>query len=255
MNAENIISFRNVTVSFDGYKAIDGVDIDFPTGGVQFVIGPNGAGKTTLLDVICGRVSPAKGKVIYKNNQEIQSFSPEKIVHLGISRKFQNPSVFPAQSVQQNMELAVSSGKRTLWYFFKAKLQSAAYQRVDEVLEFIRLGPYRHRTAGSLSHGQKQWLEIGMAIVNDPDLLLVDEPVAGMTESERNRTGELLQEIGRSRTVIVVEHDMNFVRKYAHDVTVMHEGKVLCRGDFETVTGNSKVIEIYLGKYEHSALD
>ena len=245
-----IISIKNVVVKFDKYKAIDNVSLDFPGKGAQFIIGPNGAGKTTILDVICGRVKVNSGTVTYKSKHEIQNKKPENIVHLGITRKFQNPTIFPTQTVYENMKLATSSGKNKWWYLFNSKISSADQEAIDKVLETIALKDCKTRVSGSLSHGQKQWLEIGMAIVKNPDLLLVDEPIAGMTGTERQKTGELIREIGRERTVFVVEHDMPFVREYASSVTVMHEGRVISRGSFEEISNNEEVVKIYLGHQE-----
>jgi urea transport system ATP-binding protein len=251
MQVENpIVSLHQVEVNFDGYKAVNDVTIDFPAKGVHFIIGPNGAGKTTILDVICGRVKAAKGKVVYQQKREIQNLKPEKIVHMGISRKFQNPTIFPTQTVYQNMKLAIISGKSPFWYLVQTKLTNKQKHKIDEVLDSLDLLLYKSAISGSLSHGQKQWLEIAMAIINEPDLLLVDEPIAGMTPKERNKTGELLQKIGQERTVFVVEHDMKFVKNFSSAVTVMHEGRIICRGDFADVVNNQEVIEIYLGRQE-----
>ncbi len=250
MQTAPIISIRDVVVTFDKYKAINHVSLDFPQGGVQFVIGPNGAGKTTILDVICGRVKARSGTIVYKNKHEIQNRKPEKIVHLGITRKFQNPTIFPTQTVYENMKLAVASGKNQFWYLFNSKLHAGDMEAIDQVLEVISLKGHKHTVSGSLSHGQKQWLEIGMAVVKKPELLLVDEPIAGMTSAERQRTGELLKEIGRERTVFVVEHDMGFVKEFASSVTVMHEGRVISRGTFDDISKNEEVVKIYLGRQE-----
>jgi urea transport system ATP-binding protein len=245
-----IISIRDVVVTFDKYKAINHVSLDFPQGGVQFVIGPNGAGKTTILDVICGRVKARSGTIVYKNKHEIQNRKPERIVHLGITRKFQNPTIFPTQTVYENMKLAVASGKNQFWYLFNSKLHADDVEAIDQVLEVISLKDHKHTISGSLSHGQKQWLEIGMAVVKKPELLLVDEPIAGMTSAERQRTGELLKAIGKERTVFVVEHDMGFVKEFASSVTVMHEGRVISRGTFDDISKNEEVVKIYLGRQE-----
>jgi urea transport system ATP-binding protein len=250
MESSNIISIKNVLVIFDTYKAVNDVSLDFPKGGVQFIIGPNGAGKTTILDVICGRVKASEGKIIYKDKFEIQNKKPEHIVHLGITRKFQNPTIFPTQTVYENMKLAVCSGKNPLWYLFNSKISKEDQEAMDEVLETIALQDYKNIISERLSHGQKQWLEIGMAIVKNPELLLVDEPIAGMTSNERFRTGELLRKIGKERTVFVVEHDMAFVKEFSSSVTVMHEGRVICRGSFDDISKDEQVIKIYLGRHE-----
>ena len=250
MDNPPLISIKDVVVTFDKYKAINNVSLDFPQGGVQFIIGPNGAGKTTILDVICGRVKARSGTIVYKNKHEIQNRKPEKIVHLGITRKFQNPTIFPTQTVYENMKLAVASGKNQFWYLFNSKISTEEEDAIDNVLEAISLKDYKDKISGMLSHGQKQWLEIGMAVVKKPELLLVDEPIAGMTSLERQKTGELLKEIGRERTVFVVEHDMPFVKEFASSVTVMHEGRVISRGSFEDISNNEEVVKIYLGRQE-----
>lgn len=245
-----IISIKDVVVTFDKYKAINNVSLDFIQGGVQFIIGPNGAGKTTILDVICGRVKARSGKVLYKNKHEIQNLKPEKIVHMGITRKFQNPTIFPTQTVFENMKLAASSGKNKFWYLVNSKISPADKEAMDNTLETISLQDHQHKISGALSHGQKQWLEIGMAVVKKPELLLVDEPIAGMTSAERQKTGELLKQIGKERSVLVVEHDMVFVKEFASSVTVMHEGRVISRGSFEDISSNEEVVKIYLGRQE-----
>ena len=245
-----IISIKEVVVSFDKFKAVNHVSVDFPQGGVQFIIGPNGAGKTTILDVICGRVKANSGTVLYKNKHEIQNRKPEKIVHLGITRKFQNPTIFPTQTVFENMKLAACSGKKPSWYLFNSKISPEDNEAIDQTLETISLHNIKNKISGSLSHGQKQWLEIGMAVVKKPELLLVDEPIAGMTSAERKKTGELLREIGKERTVFVVEHDMPFVKEFASSVTVMHEGRILAKGSFDDISKNDEVVKTYLGHQE-----
>jgi len=243
-----IISLRDVEVNFDGYKALNNITIDFPHKGVQFIIGPNGAGKTTILDAICGRVKTSKGTINYKFETEIQNRKPEKIVHLGISRKFQNPTIFNTQTVYENMKLALISGKSTIWYLFNYKITGEQEAIIDETLEKLNLLTFKYAISGSLSHGQKQWLEIAMSIINQPELLLVDEPIAGMSPNERDKTGELLTQIAEERTVFVVEHDMKFVSNFSTSVLVMHEGKIIDRGSFDQIVNNQQVIEIYLGR-------
>lgn len=245
-----IISLQGVEVDFDGYKALNNISIDFPYKGVQFIIGPNGAGKTTILDVICGRVKTSKGKIIYKGKNEIQNKKPEKIVHLGISRKFQNPTIFNTQSVYENMKLALITGKSAIWYLFNQKITPEQETIIDETLLKLNLLQVKHAISGSLSHGQKQWLEIAMSIINEPELLLVDEPIAGMSPNERDKTGELLTVLAKERTVFVVEHDMKFVSNFSSSVTVMHEGRIIDRGSFDKIVNNQQVIEIYLGRQE-----
>lgn len=243
-----IIGLYDVEVDFDGYKALNNINIDFPTKGVQFIIGPNGAGKTTILDAICGRVKTSKGKIIYKGNTEIQNNKPENIVHLGISRKFQNPTIFNNQTVYENMKLALISGKSTIWYLFNTRISGEQESLIDETLEKLDLLEFKSAISGSLSHGQKQWLEIAMSIINSPELLLVDEPIAGMSPNERDKTGELLTQIAEDRTVFVVEHDMKFVGNFSSSVLVMHEGRIIDRGTFDQIVNNQQVIEIYLGR-------
>lgn len=243
-----IIGVYDVEVNFDGYKALNNINIDFPAKGVQFIIGPNGAGKTTILDAICGRVKTSKGKIIYKGDAEIQNNKPEKIVHLGISRKFQNPTIFNSQTVYDNMKLALISGKPTIWYLFNHKISAEQETVIDETLEKLNLLEFKFVISGSLSHGQKQWLEIAMSIINQPELLLVDEPIAGMSPNERDKTGELLTQIAQERTVFVVEHDMKFVSNFSTTVLVMHEGTIIDRGTFDQIVNNQQVIEIYLGR-------
>lgn len=243
-----IVSLRDVEVDFDGYKALNNINIDFPFKGVQFIIGPNGAGKTTILDAICGRVKTSKGIITYKNEHEVQNKKPESIVHLGISRKFQNPTIFNTQTVFENMKLSLLTGKRNIWYLFNHKITKEQEDIIDQTLLKLNLFEYKHVISGSMSHGQKQWLEIAMSIINNPELLLVDEPIAGMSPSERDRTGELLKEIGKDHTVLVVEHDMKFVSNFSTSVTVMHEGRIIDRGPFDKIVNNEQVIEIYLGR-------
>lgn len=243
-----IIGMYDVEVNFDGYKALNNINIDFPAKGVQFIIGPNGAGKTTILDAICGRVKTSKGKIIYKGDIQIQNNKPEKIVHQGISRKFQNPTIFNTQSVYENMKLALISGKSTIWYLFNYKITGEQEDIIDETLQKLNLLEFKHAISGSLSHGQKQWLEIAMSIINQPKLLLVDEPIAGMSPNERDKTGELLTQIAEERTVFVVEHDMKFVSNFSTSVLVMHEGMIIDRGTFDQIVNNQQVIEIYLGR-------
>ena len=243
-----IISLRDVEVDFDGYKALNNINIDFPFNGVQFIIGPNGAGKTTILDAICGRVKTSKGTITYKNKHEVQNKKPESIVHLGISRKFQNPTIFNTQTVFENMKLALLSGKRNIWYLFNYSVTPEQIDLIDETLLKLDLLDFKNEISGSLSHGKKQWLEIAMSIIKDPELLLVDEPIAGMSPSERDKTGELLTEIGKDHTVLVVEHDMKFVSNFSSSVTVMHAGRIIDRGTFDQIVNNEQVIEIYLGR-------
>jgi len=211
------------------------------------LIGPNGAGKTTLLDVICGRVKPERGRVIFKEDIDMCRKQEHEIVRLGISRKFQTPAVFTNLSVFENLELSLRQNRGVFSSLF-AKLTSDQEDIIFSNLETIGLAEKAWDKAGSLAHGEKQWLEIGMLLVQEPELLLLDEPVAGMTKSETEKTGELLQSIAKNRSVLVVEHDMEFVRQFAKKVTVLHEGKILCEGPVEKVQNDQRVVEVYLGR-------
>lgn len=245
--AGTIIYLEGITVSFNGFKAINGLSLYVDYGELRFLIGPNGAGKTTLLDVICGRVKPAKGRVIFKEDIDIYEKQEHEIVRLGISRKFQTPAIFASLTVFENMELSLRQNRGVFASLF-AKLTSEDEDIIYSHLETIGLDQKARVKAGSLAHGEKQWLEIGMLLAQDPELLLLDEPVAGMTKKETEKTGELFQVIAKSRSVLVVEHDMEFVRNFAKRVTVMNEGKILCEGPMERIQNDSKVIEAYLGR-------
>lgn len=245
--AGTILYLENVTVDFDGFKAIEKLNFYLEYGELRFLIGPNGAGKTTLLDVICGKTRPTEGRIVFSENKDITSQKEHKIVRLGICRKFQAPSVFTNHTVGENLELAVQK-KRGVWSALFSPLTVEQQETVQANLEHIGLADKVSVKAGALSHGEKQWLEIGMQLVQEPELLLLDEPVAGMTKKETEKTGELLQSITKSRAVMVVEHDMDFVRNFAHKVTVMHEGKILCEGAMDKVQTDPKVVEVYLGR-------
>lgn len=239
-----LLEVRDLAVVFDGFRAIDGLDLTVEEGEVRFLIGPNGAGKTTLVDAITGLTRPAAGTVDF-DGRSLLGTPEQDIVKLGIGRTFQTPSVFEHLSVVDNLDLAASFRmpvRRLL------RRRRAVEATVAEALETVGLAEQADSPAGVLSHGQKQWLEIGMILVQDPRLLLLDEPVAGMSKEERTRTGELLQEIARTRTVVVVEHDMDFLRRFARKVTVMHEGKVLCEGSVAEVQADPTVQEVYLGR-------
>lgn len=242
-----IISLENVRVEFAGFRALDIASFYLDRGELRFVIGPNGAGKTTLLDVICRKVTPVAGTVLFDGNTEIKYLDIAQVARLGLVRKFQAPSIFPQLRVSQNMELAFPRS-RTVWSGFSFKLKPQERERIEAVLTMIGLLDRRSDLAADLSHGQKQWLELGMTIMQNPKLLMVDEPVAGMSESEREKTGQILTEVAKTCSVLVVEHDMKFVSTFARMVTVLHEGRVLCEGDFATVSANPTVIDIYLGR-------
>src|SRR5882724_1217947 len=236
----SIIYLENVTVDFDGFKALHDLNFFMDYHELRVVIGPNGAGKTTLLDVVSGKVQPAAGRVIFGKHTELVGLPENEIASLGIGRKFQTPSVFANLSVRENLELSLARPSKGVLATLRA--------RVEETLATIGLGGRGAERAGGLSHGEKQWLEIGMVIVQQAELLLVDEPVAGMTDEETTRTAELLLSIARDRAVLVIEHDMEFVRSLARRVTVLHEGSVLCEGSVDQVQQDERVREVYLGR-------
>ncbi len=255
--AGTIIYMESVTVNFSGFKALNKVNFFVDNGELRFLIGPNGAGKTTLLDVICGKVKPENGRVVFGDKIDICKLSEYRIARAGISRKFQTPSIFSNLTVFENMEIAVKKNIGVISSLIHS-LNSADTDRIFSVLRAVGLEEKGRDKAGFLSHGEKQWLELGMTITQEPDLLLVDEPVAGMTGRERIRTGEILMEIANDRSVIVVEHDMNFVQRFARKVTVLHEGQIICEGTFDRVKNDPVVIDVYLGRggeVESNAVD
>jgi len=238
---------ENLTVSFDGFKALDDVTLLLDRGELRCIIGPNGAGKTTLMDVITGKTRPSEGSVYLESRlQNLTQMSECQIAELGIGRKFQRPTVFQGHSVFENCELALKGAKGVFHSLF-ARLSKADRERIEEVLETIGLADLRNRQAGLLAHGQKQWLEIGMLLAQNPKVLFIDEPVAGMTQPEMERTAELFRSLAGKHTVVVVEHDMEFVRSIARKVTVLHEGRVLAEGPMDVIQKNERVIEVYLG--------
>ena len=241
-----ILYLEKLTVSFDGFKALDALTLYVDPGELRCIIGPNGAGKTTMMDVITGKTRPDEGSAWFGQKTNLLALSEQQIVQAGIGRKFQKPTVFEFLSVFENLELALA-GDKSLWKMLVARLTSTQRDRIDEMLGVIGLVPERHSVAGTLSHGQKQWLEIGMLLMQEPQLLLIDEPVAGMTRRESERTAELLLSLAGKHSVIVVEHDMEFVRSIASRVTVLHEGRVLAEGDMDVVQNDPKVMEVYLG--------
>ncbi len=246
--SHNIILYvEGVTKSFDGFKALNDLSIYIETGELRCIIGPNGAGKTTMMDVITGKTQPDTGSVWFGQTIDLLGLSEPEIAQAGIGRKFQKPTVFPEHSVFENLELAMACDK-SVWKILFAKLNAAQRERIDEVLGIIGLRAQRHGKAGALSHGQKQWLEIGMLLMQDPLVLLVDEPVAGMTPQETERTAELLVSLAGKHSVVVVEHDMNFVRSIARTVTVLHEGHVLAEGTMDEVQNDAEVKRVYLGE-------
>jgi urea transport system ATP-binding protein len=245
MNA-NILEIENVTVSFDGFKALKQLNFAMAEGELRVIIGPNGAGKTTFLDVITGKVKPTEGRVLFKG-RNLRSFSEHQIARMGIGRKFQTPRVYLNLTPRENLELACNHNKNVLATLLK-RPPTAERRTVSGLLETIGLIPKADMKAALLSHGEKQWLEIGMLVAQSPDLLLVDEPVAGLTDEETEKTGELLLSLAQSHSIIVIEHDMEFVRQIARKVTVLHEGSVLCEGTMDEVQSNPRVIEVYLGQ-------
>ena len=214
---------------------------------MRAIIGPNGAGKTTMMDVITGKTRPDKGEVYFEGNVDLTKRDEAEIANLGIGRKFQKPTVFEFHTVLDNLRLAIAADRRARAAAFWRE-STAERERIDTILRTVRLTDHKDRLAGGLSHGQKQWLEIGMLLAQEPKLLLVDEPAAGMTDAETHQTAELLREINRDRTVVVVEHDMSFVRELGVRVTVLHEGSVLAEGSLDQVSANERVIEVYLGR-------
>ena len=242
-----ILYLEDVSVSFDGFKAIKNLNLYIEAGELRCIIGPNGAGKTTMMDIITGKTRPDTGSVWFGQRIDLLRLSEPEIVQAGIGRKFQKPTVFENLSVFENLELAMAGDKR-VWPTFIAHLSGEQRDRIDEVLEIIGLSEHTHSHAGKLSHGQKQWLEIGMLLMQRPHLLLVDEPVAGMTHQEMERTAELLTSLAGDHSVVVVEHDMDFVRSIANKVTVLHQGSVLAEGSMDQVQNDPRVIEVYLGE-------
>jgi urea transport system ATP-binding protein len=244
---DTLLYLDGVSVSFDGFKALNGLSLYVLAGELRAIIGPNGAGKTTMMDVITGKTRPDTGEVFFNGGTDLTKLDEAQIANLGIGRKFQKPTVFESHTVYDNLELALA-GNRNAFASLFFSLTGEQKARIDRVLETVALTADRRRPAGDLSHGQKQWLEIGMLLMQDPELLLVDEPAAGMTDAETELTAALLKEIARSHSVVVVEHDMTFIRALDTHVTVLHEGSVLAEGSLDTVQNDEKVIEVYLGR-------
>ena len=244
-NTDFVLSVEDLTVSFDGFKAIDSLNLYVDQNELRVIIGPNGAGKTTLLDLICGKTRASAGSIKFKNS-EMTKLPEYQIVRSGIGRKFQTPSIYENLSVFQNLEVSFPRGRGVFGALFFRRTEEVKTQ-VQAVAEEIGLGGQLDTEAGLLSHGQKQWLEIGMLLMQDPELLMLDEPIAGMSVRERELTAELLQRICKGRAMIVIEHDMEFVKRIADKVTVMHQGKILAEGSMEKVQADPRVIDVYLG--------
>ena len=241
-----VLYMEDVSVSFDGFRAIDGLNFHVDAGELRALIGPNGAGKTTMMDIVTGKTRPDAGSVWFGQRINLLRLTEAEIARAGIGRKFQRPTVFEELDVHANLELSMA-GERGVWRTFRARLDGAARERIDGVAETIGLADALRTRAGALSHGQKQWLEIGMLIIQNPVLLLVDEPAAGMTHQEMDRTIELLKGLAGDHAVVVVEHDMDFVRALDAPVTVLHQGSVLAEGSMGDVQANERVMEVYLG--------
>jgi urea transport system ATP-binding protein len=247
LDGGNILYLENLTVSFDGFKALNALTLYVEIGELRCIIGPNGAGKTTMMDVITGKTRPDHGSAWFGRSVDLLTLTEPEIAQAGIGRKFQKPTVFEHLTVFENLELALA-GEKSFWKALVARLTPGQREQIDAVLETIGLTTQRTVLARTLSHGQKQWLEIGMLLMQQPELLLVDEPVAGMTPQETEKTAELLLSLAGEHSVVVVEHDMDFVRSIAKRVTVLHEGRVLAEGDMDHVQNDQRVIDVYLGE-------
>ena len=243
----SILHLHEVTVSFDGFRALNSLSLDIAVGELRCIIGPNGAGKTTMMDVITGKTRADRGKVMFDQTIDVRRMTEADIAHLGIGRKFQKPTIFENLTVFENLELAMKMDKRARVSLF-AWLDDSGRDRVSDTLKQIRLDSEAERQAGLLSHGQKQWLEIGMLLMQDPKLLLLDEPVAGMTDDETARTAELFLTLKGKHSLMVVEHDMSFIRTISEIVTVLCDGSVLAQGTLDEVQADERVIEVYLGR-------
>ncbi|MEO8159030.1 MAG: urea ABC transporter ATP-binding protein UrtD [Betaproteobacteria bacterium] len=240
-----ILSVRNLTVSFDGFRAVDDLNLVVQRDELRCVIGPNGAGKTTLLDMVCGKTKPTRGSIVFKN-LELNRMGEYEITRAGVGRKFQNPSVYEDLAVLENLEISYPEQRGVIGsLFFRRTAELRA--RIEDVAHQVYLADYLDIKAGLLSHGQKQWLEIGMLLMQEPELMLLDEPVAGMSPREREQTAELLKRIAPGRCVMVIEHDMAFVKMIAHKVTVLHQGRLLAEGSMDEIQKDERVIDVYLG--------
>ena len=243
----SILYLDGVSVSFDGFRAINNLSFVVDKGEMRAIIGPNGAGKTTMMDIVTGKTRPDEGEVFFDSEIDLTRHDEAEIAMMGIGRKFQKPTVFESHTVEDNLVLSLK-GSRSIFPALLHRRSVKETARIDEILGIVRLGDKRHMLAANLSHGQKQWLEIGMLLAQDPKLLLVDEPVAGMTDAETEETARLLKDIAATHSVVVVEHDMHFVRELGVKVTCLHEGSVLSEGTLDFVSADERVIEVYLGR-------
>ncbi|KXW56942.1 urea ABC transporter ATP-binding protein UrtD [Ferrovum sp. PN-J185] len=243
--AQILLAIEGLTVSFDGFKAVDDLNLYIEEKELRVIIGPNGAGKTTVLDLICGKTKATSGSIKFKDS-ELTKLPEYKLVQLGVGRKFQTPSIYENLTVFENLEISYPKG-RNVFGALRFKRDEVILNKIYEIADMIFLTELLQIQSGLLSHGQKQWLEIGMLLIQDPELLMLDEPVAGMSVVEREKTAELLNKIAKGRSLIVIEHDMEFVKQIAHRVSVLHQGKLLAEGSMESVQSNPKVIEVYLG--------
>jgi urea transport system ATP-binding protein len=244
---EFVLYLDGVNVSFDGFKAINNLSLCIEPGEMRAIIGPNGAGKTTMMDIITGKTRPDSGTVLFKNDIDLTQYDEAEVANLGVGRKFQKPSVIESLTVFENLELSLK-GSRSVWQALFHKLSDEGLTKINDILALINLDEKRDDTAANLSHGQKQWLEIGMLISQEPELLLIDEPAAGMTDEETMKTAQLFKKLAKNHSLVVVEHDMDFIAALDCKVTVLHEGSVLAEGSLDTVQNNQKVIEVYLGR-------
>ncbi|MBD0415012.1 urea ABC transporter ATP-binding protein UrtD [Oryzicola mucosus] len=242
-----ILYLDGVSVSFDGFRAINNLSLVLDRGEMRAIIGPNGAGKTTMMDIVTGKTKPDSGEVYFNGEIDLTRHDEADIAMMGIGRKFQKPTVFESHTVEDNLMLSLKGPRSIFPALFHRKTADEA-RRIDDILGIIRLGDKRHMLGANLSHGQKQWLEIGMLLAQDPKLLLVDEPVAGMTDAETEETARLLKDIAKTHSVVVVEHDMHFVRELGVKVTCLHEGSVLSEGTLDFVSADDRVVEVYLGR-------
>lgn len=247
MSAGSILTLEKVTVAFDGFKALNELSLSIDAGELRCIIGANGAGKSTMMDVITGKTRPDKGKVNFADSVNLLDYDEADIAEMGIGRKFQKPTVFTEHTVADNLELARKADKR-IWRTLFAKPSAKSREKIDDILHTVGLYALRQQSASILSHGQKQWLEIGMMLIQDPKLMLVDEPVAGMTPQEVNKTADILNGLAGERSVVVVEHDMAFIRRIARRVTVLHQGSVLAENSMDKIQADPQVRKVYLGE-------